>query len=50
MHQETLEVFNDISREWFERVMSEAELALRLPNKLRSARSILDASRPIRNG
>lgn len=43
MQKEMLEVFNDISREWFERATSEAELAFRLPNKLTSARSIPDA-------
>jgi hypothetical protein len=40
VQKEMLEVFNDISREWFERATSEAELPFKLPNKLTSAQSI----------
>lgn len=43
IQKEMLEIFNDMSREWFERATSEAELAFGLPNRLTSARSIPDA-------
>jgi hypothetical protein len=38
-----IDLFSEVSREWFERATSEAELAMRLPNKLTSARSVPDA-------
>jgi hypothetical protein len=41
--QKMLDVLSDIGREWFTRATAEAELALQLPNKLTSARSMPDA-------
>lgn len=41
--QKMLDVLSDISREWFTRATAEAELALRLPNKLTNASSVPDA-------
>jgi hypothetical protein len=41
--QRILDVLSDISRQWVARAAAETELALRLPNKLTSARSLPDA-------
>jgi hypothetical protein len=41
--QRMLDVLSDIGQEWFTRATAEAELALRLPNKLTTARSVPDA-------
>ncbi len=38
-----LTLFSDIGQEWFSRATAEAELALKLPNKLKAARSVPDA-------
>jgi hypothetical protein len=38
-----LDVLSDIGQEWLVRATAEAELALRLPNKLTNARSMPDA-------
>ncbi|MGH7247908.1 MAG: hypothetical protein ACREH9_07365 [Pseudomonadota bacterium] len=43
LQKEMFDVFHDIGREWFARATSEAELALKLPNKLSTARSVSDA-------
>jgi hypothetical protein len=43
LQKEMLDLLSEVSREWFERATSEAELAMRLPNKLTSARSVPDA-------
>jgi len=40
---EMLDVLHDIGRDWFARVTSEAELALKLPNKLSAAHTVPDA-------
>lgn len=42
LQQEMLDVLSDIGREWFARATSEAEVALKLPNKLTAARSLPD--------
>lgn len=42
LHKEMLDLLSEVSRDWFERAVSEAELAMRLPNKLSSARSMPD--------
>jgi hypothetical protein len=41
--QRMLDVLSDIGQEWFTCATAEAELALRLPNKLTNARSVPDA-------
>jgi hypothetical protein len=43
LQTEMLGVLGEIGREWLTRATSEAELALRLPNKLTAARSLPDA-------
>jgi hypothetical protein len=43
MQHEMADVFSEISREWFARATSKAELAMKLPTKLTSARSVPDA-------
>jgi hypothetical protein len=43
LQKEMIDLLSEVSREWFERATSEAELAMRLPNKLTSARSVPDA-------
>jgi hypothetical protein len=43
LQKEMLDLLSQMSREWFERAASETELAMRLPNKLTSARSVPDA-------
>lgn len=43
MQKELFETFNDISRDWFARATSEAELAFKLPRQLTNARSVPDA-------
>ena len=43
MHRELFETFQDISRDWFARATSEAELAFKLPRQLTNARSVPDA-------
>jgi len=40
---EMLDVLHDIGRDWFARATSEAELALKLPNKLSAAHTVPDA-------
>lgn len=42
LQKEMLGLLSEIGREWFERAASEAELAMQLPNKLTSARSVPD--------
>jgi hypothetical protein len=42
MQKQMFEVFEDISRDWLARTASKAELALKLPNKLRGASSVPD--------
>ncbi len=42
LQKEMLGLLSEMGREWFERAASEAELAMRLPNKLTSARSMPD--------
>jgi hypothetical protein len=43
MQQELFETFQGISRDWFARATSEAELAFKLPRQLTNARSVPDA-------
>jgi 2-keto-4-pentenoate hydratase len=43
MQKELFETFQDISRDWFARATSEAELAFKLPRQLTNARSVPDA-------
>jgi hypothetical protein len=43
MQRELFETFQDISRDWFARATSEAELAFKLPRQLSNARSVPDA-------
>ena len=43
MQRELFETFQDISRDWFARATSEAELAFKLPRQLTNARSVPDA-------
>jgi hypothetical protein len=43
MQHEMADVFSEISREWFARATSKAELAMKLPSRLSSARSVPDA-------
>ena len=43
MQKELFETFHDISRDWFARATSEAELAFKLPRQLTNARSVPDA-------
>jgi hypothetical protein len=43
LQKEMLGVLSDIGQQWFSRATSEAELALKLPNKLTAARSMPDA-------
>jgi hypothetical protein len=40
---EMFDVLRDIGRDWFARAASEAELALKLPNKLSAAHTVPDA-------
>jgi hypothetical protein len=41
--KQMLDVFHDISRDWFERATADAELAFKLPNTLTSAATVSDA-------
>lgn len=43
LHQEIFDTYHGIGRDWLERATSDAELALKLPNKIGSARSVRDA-------
>ncbi len=43
MQHEMTDILSDIGREWFARATSKAELAMKLPTKLTSARSVPDA-------
>lgn len=43
LQREMLGLLSDMSQDWFARASAEAELALRLPNKLTAARSVPDA-------
>ena len=43
MQKEMFDTLRDIGRDWLQRAASEAELAYKLPNRLRSARSVPDA-------
>jgi len=43
MQKEMFDTFQDIGRDWLQRAASEAELAYKLPNRLRNARSVPDA-------
>ena len=50
LHQEIFDACHGIGRDWLERATSDAELALKLPNKIGSARSVPDVWRLITNG
>jgi hypothetical protein len=43
LQREMLTLFSDIGQEWFSRATVEAEMAFKLPNKLKAARSMPDA-------
>lgn len=43
LQKEIIGLLENISQDWFARATAEAELALRLPNKLTAARSVHDA-------
>ena len=43
LHQEIFDAYHGIGRDWLERAASDAELALKLPNKIGNARSVPDA-------
>jgi hypothetical protein len=43
LQKEMLGLLSDLGQDWFARVTAEAELALRLPNRLTAARSVSDA-------
>jgi hypothetical protein len=43
LQKEMIGVLSDISQDWFARATAEADLALRLPNRLTAARSVPDA-------
>ncbi len=43
IQKEMLDTIQDIGHDWFVRATSEAELALKLPNRLTGARSVSDA-------
>ncbi len=43
LQKEMIGLLSDIGQDWFARATAEAELALRLPNKLTAARSVPDA-------
>lgn len=43
MQKEMFDTLQDIGRDWLQRAASEAELAYKLPNRLRVARSVPDA-------
>ena len=43
MHEEMFGAFQAVGRQWLARAASEAELAFKLPNALKNARSLPDA-------
>lgn len=43
MQKEMFDTLQDIGRDWLQRAASEVELACKLPNRLRGARSVPDA-------
>lgn len=43
LHREMLGLLSDMGQDWLARASAEAQLALRLPNRLTAARSVPDA-------